>query len=395
MATTSTRISDAEKQAVWDAYYARRPVRTPVLLATNSRVVHASPEWNPEGYTFEQAFHDPAIHLQIELRHALYRRRVLGLYSDSPSELPGTWEVGVFLHNVYEAAPFGGAIQFLDGQTPTSEPPAFADDDRKAALFDVDIEHPLDSPYWQGRLSLWRDMQRIAKDMKFEGRPVRVAPLMAMGTDGPVTAGCNLRGAAFLMDLLCEPEYAQRVMRFAVEAMRHRRRAFAELHGDKLPRATGAGFADDSCAMLGVEQWRELVKPHHQRILDILRTDGANTPGPRCGVHMCGDATHLFPHMARELGVNSFDTGFPVDHRALRDALGPDVEILGGPEIQCLKDAAPEQIFERTKSILQSGVLRGGRFVLREGNNLPPGVPDANLAAMYDAALAFGRYDRQ
>ena len=34
----------------------------------------------------------------------------------------------------------------------------------------------------------------------------------------------------------------------------------------------------------------------------------------------------------------------------------------------------------------------GGKFVLREGNNLAPFTPVANVAAMYAACKAFGRY---
>ena len=36
--------------------------------------------------------------------------------------------------------------------------------------------------------------------------------------------------------------------------------------------------------------------------------------------------------------------------------------------------------------------MTGGRFILREANNLPPCCPEANLAAMYQACLDFGRY---
>ena len=43
--------------------------------------------------------------------------------------------------------------------------------------------------------------------------------------------------------------------------------------------------------------------------------------------------------------------------------------------------------------ILTGGVLEGKRFVLREANNLPPRAPERNLAAMYGAALDFGKYD--
>src|SRR5581483_2935932 len=36
-----------------------------------------------------------------------------------------------------------------------------------------------------------------------------------------------------------------------------------------------------------------------------------------------------------------------------------------------------------TRRILQSGVLEGGLFILREGNNLAPGTPLENIEAMY------------
>jgi uroporphyrinogen-III decarboxylase len=42
------------------------------------------------------------------------------------------------------------------------------------------------------------------------------------------------------------------------------------------------------------------------------------------------------------------------------------------------------------RRILQSGVLEGGRFLLREGNNLAPGTPLENTEAMYYAGREFG-----
>ena len=36
--------------------------------------------------------------------------------------------------------------------------------------------------------------------------------------------------------------------------------------------------------------------------------------------------------------------------------------------------------------------MRGGRFILREANNLAPLTPTADLGAMYEAAGEFGRY---
>jgi len=88
-----------------------------------------------------------------------------------------------------------------------------------------------------------------------------------------------------------------------------------------------------------------------------------------------------------------FDTGFPVDLTQLRKDLGPDVLIYGGVEVALLLYGTPTQVYERTKEILLSGIKDGGRFVLRDANNLPPAAPAENLAAMYQACLDYGGYD--
>jgi len=69
------------------------------------------------------------------------------------------------------------------------------------------------------------------------------------------------------------------------------------------------------------------------------------------------------------------------------------VEILGGPSVVLLAGATPDQVRAEVSRILGSGITQGGRFVLREGNNMPPEVPMANIAAMYEAGKEYGRYE--
>jgi uroporphyrinogen-III decarboxylase len=66
---------------------------------------------------------------------------------------------------------------------------------------------------------------------------------------------------------------------------------------------------------------------------------------------------------------------------------------MGGPQVALLLGGTADEVYQRTESILDSGVMEGGRFILRDGNNLPPGVPEANLAAMYQACLDHGGYN--
>lgn len=378
----TTAVSNETKAQVWKNYRDRKPTRVPVVLGTNPRVVLQNPAWNPDGITFQQAAEDPRIHIQVSLRHQLHRRTMLHKYTDDPVGLPEVWDVGLDVYNVYEAAILGAPLDYLPGQVPDTR--SWLNDDNKEEVFKIDIEHPLDNPFIKDRLAFWRELEAVCKDMKFEGRPVRLNPWALCGTDGPVTVAMNLRGSAFMEDLVMDEDYADRLMRFIIRAAIIRRRAFESFWGDRIGR--GNGMADDSVAMLGADMYRERVLPVHRMFYD------AGPAGSVRGMHLCGDSTRHFPTIHEQLGVTSFDTGFPVDFGRVRDQLGEDVEIAGGPEVALLLSGTPDQVYERAKSILQSGIKRGGRFILREGNNLPPNVPEENLAAMYQASLDFGEY---
>jgi uroporphyrinogen-III decarboxylase len=52
-------------------------------------------------------------------------------------------------------------------------------------------------------------------------------------------------------------------------------------------------------------------------------------------------------------------------------------------------------VYDYTRRILESGVRRGGKFILKEANDLCPSVPLANMHAMYRACKEHGRYPHQ
>jgi len=113
---------------------------------------------------------------------------------------------------------------------------------------------------------------------------------------------------------------------------------------------------------------------------EVVLADGARAQRLRPLVHL----------LEQELNVKSFDTGFPVDFATLRENLGDDVTIYGGPRTEFLKDATPAEITAETRRILGSGILDTGRFVLREANNMAPGTPIENIEAMYYAGRRYG-----
>ncbi|MCC7191177.1 MAG: hypothetical protein IT444_00220 [Phycisphaeraceae bacterium] len=375
--------TNEEKAQVWKAYADRRPTRVPVRLNTNPRVYVMNPTLNTAGHTFERAASIPREHVEVQLRYLHYLSTTLNKFTDAPTGLPEVWDIGLRLYNVAETAFLGGQVYFPPGQVPSTEP--ILTEENKHTIFDRDLHHPLESGFLKKYLDFWKEMDAICKGMTFEGRPVRLAPWAPVWTDGPVTLACNLRGSDFLTDLVEDPEYADRLLGFVTDAAIIRRKTFYAYWGDRV--SVSNILADDSCAMIGPQMYIDRVLPHHRRYFDSVSADV-----PRL-IHLCGKASHLFPIIHEQLGVSSFDTGFPIDHGRIRQELGEDVEISGGPEVDLLLRGTPSQVYQRTTDILNSGIKRGGRFILQEGNNLPPGTPMASLEAMYEACLDHGSYN--
>jgi uroporphyrinogen-III decarboxylase len=224
-----------------------------------------------------------------------------------------------------------------------------------------------------------------------------VAPTY-LGNDGPFTVACALRPPDLLMtDMTDDPAYFHRLIGLITDAMVARIKALRGYYDRPLVTKDACGLADDACAMLSARTYREFVLPYHRRLVEQLADRKAikATGSGRISMHLCGDASHLFRTMVDELGINVFDTGFPIHHGKVRRELGPDVWIQGGPTVQTLKDGTPAEVFQETRRILLSGVKAGGRFVLREGNNLAPCTPMDNIEAMYRPCLEFGRLDRE
>jgi uroporphyrinogen-III decarboxylase len=188
-----------------------------------------------------------------------------------------------------------------------------------------------------------------------------------------------------MIDMLTDTDYYMELMDFIVTATVRRIKAYRERLGHAV-ESEAWGFADDSVQMLSVEQYETYVLPFHRRLTEEFGPKGPNS------IHLCGDVQRLLPVIQRELNVQAFDTGFPVDHGALRKALGPDAQISGGPHVGITHAGPPERLREEVRRILQSGVMEGGRFILHEGNNLPPGTPLEHIAVLYETCKECGAY---
>jgi uroporphyrinogen-III decarboxylase len=288
------------------------------------------------------------------------------------------------MQRYFDAGFFGATVEYRPGQIPDTQP--ILAGDKKHVLFDRGLPDPLTGGVFAKAHRFYEVMAgRLQAGFTYLGRPVEFDPSGLLGTDGPLTVATNLRGIELYTDFYTDPAYVRQLLDFIVEGTVARIRAQRRFFG--LPEVSDTwAYADDAVQLLSTEMVREFVLPAHRKLKEALTT------ADRISIHLCGDATRHFNLLRDELDVYSFDTGFPVDFTWLRQKLGPEVEILGGPRVTLLRDGTPDQVTAEVKRILSSGIMDGGRFILREANDLAPGTPLANLAAMYEAARTFGRY---
>jgi len=377
---------NAEVEALWAAYRAGKPSRVPLVFGINPRFTLGIPEANPTGMSFRDYLNDPDRMVQRQLLHLEWVRHHIPQDQEMGYPKDG-WPIYVDFQNTYEAAWLGCPLHFRDDQVPDTSP-LLADENRKHALFDAGIPDPFQGGLMAQNWAYYEHFCDVRdRGVEYKGISIGEITPSGLGTDGPVTIACNVRGATqFLTDLLCDPGYAIQLLDFLTESAIVRIQAYRKHLG--LPLKTeGWMFADDSIQLISTDMYEELVFPFHKRLMDAFSEGGPNS------IHLCGDATRHFPFLKARLNIRSFDTGFPVDFAWLRKTLGPDVEFQGGPSVPFLMEASPQEVEAEVQRILSSGIMEGGRFVLREGNNLAPGVPMENLWAMYDAVHAWGRYD--
>ena len=335
---------NAEVRALWESYAERRHARIPVLIVGSIRNLISNPAVNRTGYGFPAFFTSAKAQIACQLAFQDYIRH--HWLCDHEMGIPENgWQLTLDFQNSWDQAWFGCPIRFF-GETDVPDTVEILKDEPKLLNTWEDAD-----PFW-GRgdfmhkvMDLLGEMERICQaGLEYRGRPV-LPPRRLPGhnTDGPFSVAIKLRGTVeTMLDMLEYPERYHRLMDYVTRNQIARMKALREwawerdgVPDDQRRLGEKLWFADDSIAMLSKDQYQEFVMPYHDRIFKTF-DDGSG-----CAIHLCGNASHLFPLLVKRYHAAAIDTGFPVDHGALRRAIGPDVQINGGPTIMLVKDGTP------------------------------------------------------
>lgn len=373
-----------EVRDLWEAYRKGTHARVPMITGVSDRFYVLNPVTNPKGVSFYEYSNDPDLMFDMQCSFSEYAKfHIPGDHEMGIPEEGGT--VNVDFQNYYEAAWYGCEVRFPDGEVPYAVP--LLGEDNKNQLFEQGLPDPFGGFMTKAKEYYDRFRERM-KTARILGQRITGLGAWFTTTDGPFTVACELRGADNLcVDMLEDPDYYHQLMDYVTESIILRMKAWRRYMGQ--PEITKSfGFADDSILLLSNPMYREFVLPYHKRMAHAL-----STMEERGGVHLCGDATRHFKTLRDELNIYSFDTGFPVDHRAICLELGEEVTIQGGPRAQLIQQGPKEAIDAESKRILEAVKPVSRRFIFRDGNDIPPYTPLEHIQALYDACLKYGRYD--
>ena len=373
-----------EAKAVWEAYHAGDPIRVPVTLWSDARYFLLDPAFNPGGtISFKDFIEDSKVMMDVQLRGADWRAHTVSFCCDDQAGPPEEFQVTVDMLRFFDAGFFGCELTYREGQMPDTTP--ILAGDRKNLLFDRGLPDSLTGGVFAWAHQICEELvKKIEKGFTYHGKPIRFVPF-GLGTDGPLTVATSLRDAELYLDFYTDPDYVHQLLDFITAGTIARVQAHRQFFGLPLVSETW-GYADDAVQMLSPEMVQEFVLPYHKKLKRAL------TSAEQISLHLCGDASRHFKLFRDEMGVNSFDTGFPIDFTSIRQELGPAVEIQGGVRAPHLAHGTPDEVHTEARRILESGILEGGRFILKEANDLVPCTPLENMNALYQAARTYGVY---
>lgn len=367
-----------EVRKVWATFEDRKPIRVPVVFNMGNKMILLNKQLNTSGISYQQIFNNPEAMLKIQLDFQRWVR--FHVLQDKEMGLPEKEWAGITIDfgNTYETSWLGAEIVYLQDNVPDTKPIL---QKNKEKLFDLKIPHPLMAMAYE----FYQYFEEKRKNFEFEGKPIGKT-VAHLGTDGPFTVACNLRGATELcLDIYEDPDYTRQVLDFVTKAIITRIKGWMDFTKEEYP-VKEWGFADDSIELLSRETYREFVLPCHKRLINTFSNGGPNS------IHLCGKAYHHFKTLKEELNIQDFDTGFPTDLGRARKELGTEVLLRGNINPELLRRGPDEKIEKAVKDLLSSGVMEGGKFILCDGSNVAPGTPEKHFQVMYETGRRYGQY---
>ncbi len=213
-------------------------------------------------------------------------------------------------------------------------------------------------------------LHRTLARIEVEGHRVRMAT-----SRGPFNIATYLMGhTELLIGVKTDPEPVHKLLEvvtdFVIDWLRHQAASF--------PSIDGILVLDDLIGFLGEGDFREFALPYFRRIAESMDVTVKALHNDCHGL--------ITARLLGEMGFNLFNFSFEHSLEEIRELAGPDVILLGNvPPRDVLAQGTPDQVRQAAAAALAPMTDRR-RIILSAGGGTPPGVPDANVQALCEAA---------
>jgi uroporphyrinogen decarboxylase len=279
--------------------------------------------------------------------------------------LPGAWaELGM----AAEPSGWGVPVRWPDRRTPEVRPSGLSIQRL------VGMETP--DPEQDGLMPLiLRRYERMGPALRERGMAPRLA-----AARGPLTVASHLLGMSeFLMATLSERETAEALLDRTTELCIR----WLEAQLARMEAPLGVLMLDDLTGLLSPADAAEIAAPRLKRIFDRF-------PGMVHVFHNDTPNAAVYPAL-RNIGMDVFNLSHECDLGAAREALGPEVALMGNlPPLDLLVRETPGACRQATEALL-ARLPAVGPVLVSPGGGVSPGTPVENLQAVIAAVRASGR----
>lgn len=191
----------------------------------------------------------------------------------------------------------------------------------------------------------------------------------------------SLRGFdQFLMDMVCEPAWAEETLERITEIQTTLARRFVAL------RVDGGYFGDDYGAqkslLFSPALWRQMIKPRLARMFGVFREAGLPVI-----LHSDGDIWPILPDLV-DIGLSCLNPVQPevLDHDRLFREFGQHLSFYGGLSTQgVMPNGSPDEVRAATRDCITRLAPDHTGLLLGPSHRMQSDIPPANVAAMLEA----------
>lgn len=204
----------------------------------------------------------------------------------------------------------------------------------------------------------------------------------------------NLRGYdSFLEDLMMDRSFAEELLDILLDYYSSLAESFLGEVGPYIQVVTvGDDLGLQNSLMISPELYRSTIKPGQKRLIETIKRH----TGAKVFFHTCGYVCDLIPDLI-EIGVDILSpvqvaSGAMGDTKRLKREFGRDLVFWGAVDTQhVLPFSNPAGVEAEVKRRLED-LAPGGGYVLAPVHNIQAEVPAANVEALYEAGMKWGRY---